>query len=398
MPTEKVYHGQVTIENLVNFLNNNCHMYRNSDGSLTVQGMHHEYILQNLFRVENVSDLNMARLIKIQIEDEESKLAKKDLTYKEQIGSSETCKPDEVSKLKSKSKMLFQHETHLPIPQCEKIPLPSRSEFFNEFLSLSKPVIIQGAMSDWAAFKKWTNKFLRKKFGNRTVHVKLTPGGEYEGVEKTSLWENFKAFKIPPSVFRQLHFPDLVVVRPATQNVKFSEFMDIVESVSTGKLRNVSAYLEYTSVDQYMPELKKDLKEMPFFTDLLELKHLNMWLSDGNTLGKTHFDPFDNFLCQISGQKQVILYSPHDGEKMYEGHIPEAILSVNRHNYTFRRKTLLDSTSMVMSPVDIVSPDLQKFPRFADARPSELHNKRRRGLWLTLHANAFWWHEVQSRP
>ena len=65
------------------------------------------------------------------------------------------------------------------------------------------------------------------------------------------------------------------------------------------------------------------------------------------------------YFLQISGQKQVILYSPQDGHKLYEGHIPEAVLSFNKHNYAFRRKKLLDSTSMVMSPVDIVSPDIQ---------------------------------------
>ena len=298
-PTEKAYTGPVTVEDLVNFLNNNCHMFRYPDGSFTVQGMHREYILQNLFRVENVSSLNMAKLIEIQKEDEERKFAEKDSRCKEEIDLSPTCKIDEL-KGESKQRKLFQPEINLPIPQCEKISLSSTSDFFHEYLSLSKPVIIQGAMDDWVALKKWTNKFLRSKFGNRTVHVKLTQGGEYEGVEKVSLWEDFESFEIPPVVFKQLQFPDLVVVRPAPHNAKFSEFMDIVESVSAGKLKNVSAYLEYSSVDQYMPELKEDLKEMTFFKDLLELKHLNIWLSDGNTLGKTHFDPFDNFLCQVS--------------------------------------------------------------------------------------------------
>jgi hypothetical protein len=46
---------------------------------------------------------------------------------------------------------------------------------------------------------------------------------------------------------------------------------------------------------------------------------------------------------------------------MYEGHIPQATLAYNSAKKSFRRKTLQDSTSMVMSPIDLLTPDLQVF-------------------------------------
>ena len=133
-------------------------------------------------------------------------------------------------------------------------------------------------------------------FGKNQVHIKLTSDGVFEGCEKAKHFSNFKSFKIPDYVAKQLPFPDLVVVRPATMNLNFSSFMDMI---GLPQEANVSAYLEYSSIPDYMPELESDIKEFPFVKDILTRRHLNMWLSNGNTLGKLHFDPYENFLCQV---------------------------------------------------------------------------------------------------
>ena len=88
------------------------------------------------------------------------------------------------------------------------------------------------------------------------------------------------------------------------------------------------------------------------------------------------------------------MFDPHQNENLYEGHIPEAMLSVNLASGKFSRKRLLESTSMVMSPVDIALPDLQRFPRFARARRVRCSL----GPGDVLFMPAFWWHEVQSYP
>ena len=51
------------------------------------------------------------------------------------------------------------------------------------------------------------------------------------------------------------------------------------------------------------------------------------------------------------------MFDPHNNQQMYEGHIPEATLFYNHTANTFHRRHLLESTSMVMSPVDILKPD-----------------------------------------
>jgi len=126
----------------------------------------------------------------------------------------------------------------------------------------------------------------------------------------------------------------------------------------------------------------------------------------------------------------LILYSPHQNEDLYEGHLAEAELSYDPSTHVFRRDKLLESTSMVrlvlsqararlihshsvagalnnhfpldaslgltqvMSPVDLTTPDFARFPRFANARPLSCEIRRGDVLYLP----SFWWHEVRSKP
>ena len=64
-------------------------------------------------------------------------------------------------------------------------------------------------------------------------------------------------------------------------------------------------------------------------------------------------------LFQLSGAKEVILFDPQNNKQLYEAHIPEALLGYDNHTGQFRRKKLLDSTSMVMSPVEMTNPDFK---------------------------------------
>ena len=51
------------------------------------------------------------------------------------------------------------------------------------------------------------------------------------------------------------------------------------------------------------------------------------------------------------------MFEPHSNSMLYEAHIPQAMLSYDLKSKKFRRRKLEDSTSMVMSPVNILNPD-----------------------------------------
>ena len=237
------YNGDLSVDGLVRFVNDGCGAFRTAQGTLTRAGVHHERILSNLYRLSRGED-----------------------------GEA-----------------------------CQRIKMPDTSFFVREYLLRSRPVVIEGAINDWPARTKWTSEFLLERYGKNNVHVKLTPDGSFEGVESAELWSGYHENRIPVSVRSQLQFPDLVVVRPASAEMKFSKFLDL----TLAKNKSYSAYLEYSSIPYYMPELEEDLEELPFLGGLLHRHHLNMWLSDGGTLGKLHFDPYDNLLCQV---KNICMY------------------------------------------------------------------------------------------
>ena len=229
------YRGRMILDTIVQFLNEKCGTFRTKSGSLTAPGLFHQHIMDNLYKPEK------------------------------------------------------------PVGECQRITMPLRHTFIQDYLLRSRPVVIENAVGNWPAMKKWTTEFLHKEFGSREIHIKLTPNGNFEGVESATLWADYHEDWIPEEVKSQLSFPDLVVVRPATSEMKFSDFLELITSGNS----SYSAYLEYSSIPHYMPKLEDDILELPFVENLLERRHLNIWLSDGNTLGKLHFDPFDNFLCQV---------------------------------------------------------------------------------------------------
>lgn len=237
-PKKTQYQGSLDLNSLVSFLNERCHTYRTISGGLQPTGILHKQILSNFVYLHRQTD------------------------------------------------------------NCVTITdFLTPSQFFWKYLTRSQPIVIKGAIKHWMAFQKWTNTYLRQKYGSKQIHVKMTKDGIFEGVEPANLWPGYHDKWIPDIVKNQLPFPDLVVVRPATDEMFFSDFLDLVTKGinKTG----ISAYLEYSSIPYYMPELEDDIEELMFVKGLLKRKHLNMWLSDGSTLGKLHFDPFDNILCQV---------------------------------------------------------------------------------------------------
>lgn len=234
------YAGPLNIELMVSFINEHCNVYRTVNGGLHPEGILQQTLIDNLYNP---------------IIDE---------SYCNEVYSDDM----------------------------------TVNEFFWKYLSLSRPVIIRGGVTNWIARNKWTNDYLRMKYGHKYMHIKLTQDGIFEGVEEGSLWPGYSSDWIPLKVRSQLSFPELVVVRPATDEMKFGEFLNLI---SLGRNSSgVSAYLEYSSIPSYLPDLEGDINELPFVTNLkLKRETLNIWLSDGDTLGKLHFDPFDNFLCQV---------------------------------------------------------------------------------------------------
>jgi len=95
---------------------------------------------------------------------------------------------------------------------------PFFSLFVLCFLSLSLTTFRLASMNN---FKKKK----RKTAGDAKVHVKLTPDGEFEGVDDRSNWQEHIEKQLPEKVKEKISFPEKVVVRPAGKEMAFNEFL-----------------------------------------------------------------------------------------------------------------------------------------------------------------------------
>eukprot|EP00730_Choanoeca_flexa_P016258 TRINITY_DN7648_c0_g1_i1.p1 TRINITY_DN7648_c0_g1~~TRINITY_DN7648_c0_g1_i1.p1 ORF type:complete len:443 (+),score=83.35 TRINITY_DN7648_c0_g1_i1:135-1463(+) len=269
--------------------------------------------------------------------------------------------------------------------QCEAVQAnqlePDR--FWHEYVLKGKPIVIKGYLSNASLARKWNNTYLRQLYADKRVHVKFAPNGQFEGVEPIARWKPAVPFNVPSVVKEQLVRDDVVVVRPATREMTMGELLDYIQT--TGN-QSATAYLEYTSLDSSFPELVDDLP-VPRLSSRLTLRHRNIWLSDGRTLGKLHFDPFENILAMVSGSKTVYLISPDNNTQLQEGHLVEAQLGYDPTTGAFTRSDLHDSTAMVMSPLELDDVRNQKSVLECHIGPGD-----------ALFMPAYWWHEVQSSP
>ena len=112
-PKAQPYLGPRTVQELLAFMNKKCQTFRQLDGSLSPTGFAKEKILENLYRVPSSQDPS-------------------------QLGSNSG--PINIAS------------------ECERIPMPSKQQFFQEYFLRSKPVVITGRMTLQHIYQKTDTK------------------------------------------------------------------------------------------------------------------------------------------------------------------------------------------------------------------------------------------------
>lgn len=292
-------HAPITwknLEDLIDQINENCGTFRKTNGQKNNAGLHKATIEANLFNFDG------PRMNRVRFERKPKEW---------EVTDRLTGKP-------------------IKIAQCEVIDakiLPYDT-FRHEYLEQSRPVIIKNAVSHWPAFQLWGRNFFAEKYSLNKIHVKLGVNGVFEGPELRKLWEKEKN-SLPENIREQLEFPDLVMARPGHVDLEMDQIVAMFQNETRDPIRDkwLSAYIEYTPISSHFDELKKHVKELDYFKEL-KLRHQNIWIGDGQTLGKMHFDEFENAMVMIKGRKQFLVFDPRDNKNLYEGHIPEARFEV----------------------------------------------------------------------
>ena len=233
--------------------------------------------------------------------------------------------------------------------------------FLEDHVNKSKPLLLKDGCAEVAT--RWTNEYLQQT--------------TQEGLE-------VDIDIAPPSTCGL--FPD---IKNERLNLGIEERLVQFTTVLDGSCKPTPGHFIYLQqqswpFDVVFPVLSKDLKTIscPLIQEFSKYALAKiLWLGCSPTRSQLHFDRKDNFICQMCGQKEILLFGPEDTNFLYQKEGSDAedqfnnrfsSIDPNLSPKTFRKKYPNTSktwaTRILLNPGDV------------------------------LFVPKFWWHLVSSYP
>ncbi|XP_042350020.1 HSPB1-associated protein 1 homolog [Plectropomus leopardus] len=137
------------------------------------------------------------------------------------------------------------------------------------------------------------------------------------------------------------------------------------------------AYADYKYIAmlfQEQPSMFEDVKWSEFGFEGRNGRESTLWIGTEGANTPCHLDSYGcNLVLQVQGRKRWHLFSPEDTVRLYPTRIPY-------------------EESSVFSQVDVLHPDLRRFPKFKGARMHTVTLQPGQVLYVPRH----WWHYVDS--
>ncbi|ESO91613.1 hypothetical protein LOTGIDRAFT_122126, partial [Lottia gigantea] len=251
------------------------------------------------------------------------------------------------------------------IPRLETPPSPV--EFYRNFVSSNKPVVINNLINDWPALHTWSPDYFREKIGGLKVTATVTPNGYADAV------------------------CDGKFVMPEERSMTMSDFLDVLDTNSKEvfyiQKQNSNLTEEFQSI------IKDVSTNIPLGHDAFgkEPDAVNFWMGDGKAVTSMHRDHYENLYCVISGWKKFLLIPPTDLP-----FVPYESYETGVYKQQEEGEWLIEddpNTSQVpWIAVDPLNPDLVKYPQFKKASIREVTVFAGETLYLP----SLWFHHVQQ--
>ena len=223
------------------------------------------------------------------------------------------------------------------VPECDYRTMTAK-RFFNDYVKQNRPCLFKEYGKLQKAYHLWQNEtYLVEQAGDEIIYAERQTDNRFAYFTEGA---------------RRVYLP-------------FREFLE--------KFKEEDRTYHYYYSFEDPPGVLKDDVELPGLMDeLMNISIITYWHGYG-TLTKPHTDSMENMMCVYEGYKNFTIVPQYDREYIYAGWngLPD--------NY---------------SPVEFVAPDLEKWPRFADARVRTAHIAAGDCLFLP----AYYWHQVGSSP
>jgi hypothetical protein len=221
--------------------------------------------------------------------------------------------------------------------RVEQVANVDPRRFEEAFIHRGRPVVLSGLVAHWPALK-WDMARLSEQWPRRSVNTLQYPSGNQGSV--------------------------------LGRHAGRIEVDDLIAALAAGRELPLGTTTPHVSIhlERELPELLADLPA----PDILRSKTLDQWLAVGrDTTSDAHYHTGAHALvAQIYGKKRALLYRPEDSPFLYP-------YPVYHHHFNTSR-------------VDVVTPDLAKFPKFRTARAIEAVLEPGDALFIPVH----FWHAI----
>lgn len=148
----------------------------------------------------------------------------------------------------------------------------------------------------------------------------------------------------------------------------FARLLAVLADASDGR----HIYMGSTPTEDILPGFER---ENPLELTASKPTGPRIWIGNASRIAP-HFDESDNIACVVSGMRRFTLFPPEQVSNLYPGPIDRTVAG--------------QPTSLV----DLADPDLERFPRFAQALAHARSAELQPGD--AIYIPALWWHGVEA--
>ena len=238
-----------------------------------------------------------------------------------------------------------------PIPEVVGV---DRDRFENEIVPAGRPVVVRGLVAGWPAAKLGRQspeaicKYLIERDTHAPIDAIMLPPEEKGRIFYNAAMDGFNFFRTHQTISRVIE-----------QIARYSAF-------PTAPAVAAQSALIRSCLPRFLDE-----NPMP----LLDAAEPRIWIGNA-IIVPAHFDDANNIACVVAGRRRFTLFPPEQIANLYIGPVDFA------------------PTGAPISMVDFAAPDLERFPRFAEARAQAVSAEL--GPGDAIFIPPLWWHHVQS--
>jgi hypothetical protein len=241
-------------------------------------------------------------------------------------------------------------------PIAEYEPM-ERERFEHEIVPKGEPAVFRGLVADWPVVRA----------------AKDGPDILAEMLRFAANDEPFQAWFAPPEIEGRFDYnADFSGFNFERRLATLDQLLDLLLR-QRGQEKPFSMYAGGIPIRKHLPELIPNIP-VPML-DMTRDTLISLWVGN-RTHTRTHWDQSQNLACVVDGRRRFTLFPPEQLKNLYVGPLE------------------FTPAGQPISLVDIDTPDLQTYPRFAEALAAA--ERAELGPGDALYIPALWWHDVRS--